>query len=80
MNTQQKDRKYVGRDVIADDVEIAKSDGSFLYDPKGRNYIDFLMGWCVGNIGWGQSEIKKRLAGFKGPEYVCPNFLYEPWA
>ena len=23
-----------------------------LTDARGRKYIDFVMGWCVGNFGW----------------------------
>jgi len=80
MNTQQKDEKYLGRDVPADQLEIVSSDGNYLVDASGKKYIDFLMGWCVGNIGWGNKEIKKRLKSYAGPDYVLPSYLYAPWA
>ena len=75
-----KDKKYLGRDVPpALVVEIVKSKGSFLYGPKGEKYIDFLMGWCVGNVGWGEKEILKRVRSFKGPDYVNSHYLYKSW-
>lgn len=80
MTPQAKDKKYLGRDIPANNLHIIKSDGNFLYDDKGKKYIDFLMGWCVGNIGWGNKEVKARMKKFAGPDYVLPNYLYEPWA
>ncbi|HCU70167.1 MAG TPA: aspartate aminotransferase family protein [Candidatus Moranbacteria bacterium] len=80
MDTKEKDKKYLGRDIEADQLEIVGSDGSHLVDAKGKKHIDFLMGWCVGNIGWGNNEVRKRLKKFTGPDYVLPGYLYKPWA
>ncbi|MEK7673184.1 MAG: aspartate aminotransferase family protein [Patescibacteria group bacterium] len=79
MNLKRIDKKFLARES-SDDIEIVKSEGSFLYDSKGKKYIDFLMGWCVGNIGWGNKEIKKVIKNFDGPTYLKPEFLYKPWA
>lgn len=80
MDTREKDEKYLGRDSSAENVEIIGSSGNYLIDATGKKCIDFLMGWCVGNIGWGNKEIKKRLKNYKGPDYVLPSYLYKPWA
>lgn len=80
MKVKELDKKFLIRDLPAKDLEIVKSDGNFLFDSKGRKYIDFLMGWCVGNIGWGNKEIKKRISQYKGPDYIKPVYLYKPWA
>lgn len=83
MSVLQQDTKYLGRDLKPFPIQISKSDGSYLYDAEDKKYIDFVMGWCVGNIGWGQEEIKKEIQKFLGPEYVLPGipgYLYEPWA
>jgi acetylornithine/succinyldiaminopimelate/putrescine aminotransferase len=80
MNTKEKDKKYLGRDVPAEQLEIVNSKGDYLIDLNGRKYIDFLMGWCVGNIGWGNKDIAKKLNNYKGPTYVLPHYLYKPWA
>lgn len=81
MNTVfQRDKKYLGRDIPAIDLEIVGSEGSYLIDSKGKRYIDFLMGWCVGNLGWGIKEIRDRISNFNGPDYVNPYYLYQPWS
>ena len=44
-----------------------------------RKYIDFVMGWCVGNFGWRPPAIAKSIERFKGPDYVYPGYAYAPW-
>ncbi|MDA1079821.1 MAG: aspartate aminotransferase family protein [bacterium] len=81
-NTSQKDERYIGRDLKAFPLEIAGSDGSYLIDKNGQRYIDFEMGWCVGNIGWSQNEVTEAIKNFTGPTYVVPGmpgYMYEPW-
>ena len=51
---------------------------SSLTDARGRKYIDFMMGWCVGNLGWGNTEIRAAAQKFDGPDYVHPDHLYRP--
>jgi len=80
MNLEEKDKKYLGRDVSATPIEIVSLKGSYLYDSQGKEYIDFLMGWNVGNIGWGIEEVESKIKNFDGPTYVLPGFLYKPWA
>ncbi|MBI5621042.1 aspartate aminotransferase family protein [Candidatus Gottesmanbacteria bacterium] len=79
MRFTQQDQKYIGRDVPAISIEITGAQGSYLYDSTGRRYIDFVMGWCVGNIGWGVREVEKEIENFDGPDYVNPYYLYKPW-
>jgi len=79
MSTFDRDREFFGRDTSPFRLELVKSSGSFLYDKEGNRYIDFLMGWSVGNIGWGNREIREKLRQYDGPEYVNPTYLYEPW-
>jgi 4-aminobutyrate aminotransferase-like enzyme len=80
MSTATEDRQYLGRDLPAQPLEIVGADGAFLIDADGTKYLDFLMGWCVGNLGWGNETIAKKIRSFKGPTYVFPRFLYAPWA
>lgn len=80
MNVLQKDAQFLGRDVPAVPIEVVKTKGNYVYDAKGKRYIDFLMGWCVGNIGWGVPEVEKTIADFDGPDYLNPYYLYKPWA
>jgi len=78
MNLRQLDRKYLGRESAAQDIEVARTKGAFVYDARGRRYIDFLSGWCVGNFGWDTTAIAKSPAR-RRPDYVYPEYLYRPW-
>ena len=44
-------RDPLARDLPAE-LQVAATNGSILTDSRGRKYIDFVMGWCVGNFGW----------------------------
>src|SRR3954469_23058601 len=61
------------------DIEVARARGNYVYDARGRKYIDFVMGWCVGNFGWARPALRRRVHAFDGPDYVYPNYTYEPW-
>ncbi|MCC7570202.1 aspartate aminotransferase family protein [Candidatus Micrarchaeota archaeon] len=71
--------EFLFRDRPAFPIEVVNSDGSYLIDKNGKKYLDFVMGWCVGNAGWKKQEIINRIKKFDGPEYVAPTYLYERW-
>src|SRR3954468_17024094 len=75
---KQLDRAHLGRTSDADDLQIVRADGSYLYDVHGKKYLDFVMGWCVGNLGWNPAEVRARVRDFIGPDYVVPSALYKP--
>lgn len=78
MGLRQLDRKYLGRESDAEDLHVTRTRGAFVYDERGRRYIDFLSGWCVGNFGWDNTAIRKSPAR-RRPDYVYPEYLYRPW-
>lgn len=78
MKLRQLDRRFLAREDEPEDIEVARTNGCYVYDERGRRYIDFLSGWCVGNFGWGNSEITKRPRR-RRPDYVNPEYLYRPW-
>jgi adenosylmethionine-8-amino-7-oxononanoate aminotransferase len=78
VNLRQLDRKYLGRESPAQDLQVARTKDAFVYDARGRRYIDFLSGWCVGNFGWDNTAIAKSPAR-RRPDYVYPEYLYRPW-
>ena len=80
MNLRQLDKRHFGRQDEPEDVVVGNSADSHLTDARGRKYIDFMMGWCVGNLGWGNTEIRAAAQKFDGPDYVHPDYLYRPWA
>jgi acetylornithine/succinyldiaminopimelate/putrescine aminotransferase len=61
------------------DIEVARARGNYVYDARGRKYIDFIMGWCVGNFGWARPALRRRVHAFDGPDYVYPGYTYKPW-
>jgi acetylornithine/succinyldiaminopimelate/putrescine aminotransferase len=61
------------------ELRIARSKGSYVFDARGKKYVDFLMGWCVGNLGWGNAIVHRAAKAFDGPDYVYPHFDYPPW-
>lgn len=60
-------------------MQVAATKGSIVTDSRGRKYIDFVMGWCVGNFGWRAATIANAIERFKGPDYVYPGYSYAPW-
>jgi adenosylmethionine-8-amino-7-oxononanoate aminotransferase len=78
MNLKQRDRKFLARESDPEDIQVARTDGSFIFDVRGRKYIDFLAGWCVGNFGWRGEHIPARATRTR-VDYVYPDYLYEPW-
>ena len=79
MKLKTAERKYFGRETEEFDVEVSRTEGSFIYDRNGKRYIDLFMGWCVGNLGWGNAGVKKAMRNYDGPDYVYPGFHFEPW-
>src|ERR1043166_7168503 len=80
MNLRQLDKKHFGRQNKPNDVIIGSSTDSYVINTRGRKYIDFMTGWCVGNLGWGNTELRAASRKFDGPDYVHPDYLYRPWA
>ena len=63
----------------AEEVQVTAAHGSHVLGRNRKKYIDFLSGWCVGNLGWDRREIRKAIRDFRGPDYVYPGFGYRPW-
>lgn len=80
MDVTRRDRRYLAREDSAEGVQFARSQGCFLFDQHGKKYIDFTAGWCVGNLGWDNKEIRAAVRDFDGPTYVHPDYLYRGWA
>jgi Aminotransferase class-III len=79
MDVAQRDRRYLAREDAAEGVQFSRSQGCFLFDQHGKKYIDFTAGWCVGNLGWSNKEIRAAIRDFDGPTYVHPDYLYRGW-
>jgi adenosylmethionine-8-amino-7-oxononanoate aminotransferase len=79
MDTKTLDKKYLSRNESPDDIILATTEGSYLTDVDGKRYIDLTSGWCVGNLGWGNNELRRAIQNYEGPDYVYPGLFYKPW-
>ena len=79
MKKAPAEARFLARDEPGE-LQVARTEGSFVFDKKSRRYIDFMMGWCVGNFGWGKAVLVKEAKTFRGPDYVYPGYSYAPWA
>ena len=70
---------HLARDEEDSGVRVARSRGSYVFDNRGRKYVDFLAGWCVGNFGWNNPRLVRARRSFSGPDYVYPGYSYAPW-
>lgn len=43
-------------------IAITRGEGCYLYDKKGRRYLDFMGGWCVGTVGWSNPAMAKAIS------------------
>jgi len=61
-------------------ITIVKGEGCLIFDDKGKKYIDFAGGWCVGTHGWGNKEMAKAvMAEAKHALYVPPTLQWKKW-
>ena len=78
MTRPAREMRYLAHES-SPQLQLARSEGNYLFDSRNRRYVDFLMGWCVGNFGWGNEVMEKPARTFSGPDYVYPGFAYRPW-
>lgn len=43
-------------------IKVSKAEGSFIFDDKGKRYIDFTSGWNVTNLGWNHPEVNEAVS------------------
>ena len=78
MSVSSKNYKYLFWDEAPAPIEVTGAKGNYLFEGKKR-YLDFMMGWNVGNIGWNNEAVMKVIRDFDGPNYVTPDYMYRPW-
>lgn len=55
-------------------VDFVRGHGSYVYDKRGKKYLDFQTGWCVGTVGWKNKEMAEAICaqareGFHEPPW-----------
>lgn len=68
--------KYIA-DYDSVPLEFVSGNGCMLYDKKGREFLDFVGGWCVATVGWQNEEIAEAISSqAKIGIYVPPILRY----
>src|SRR6188508_235100 len=76
---RMKNPQFLAQQTDPEGVRIVRASGSYVWDDRRRKYIDFIMGWCVGNLGWAVPEIEEAAARSRHPTYVYPHYDYRAW-
>jgi acetylornithine/succinyldiaminopimelate/putrescine aminotransferase len=55
-------------------VDFVRGEGSWVFDKRGKKYLDFQTGWCVGTVGWKNKEMAEAICaqareGFHEPPW-----------
>jgi acetylornithine/succinyldiaminopimelate/putrescine aminotransferase len=72
-------RRHLVEQVEPEGIRITRAEGSHVWDDQRRKYIDFIMGWCVGNLGWALPEIRDAIGRRNHPDYIFPHYDYKGW-
>lgn len=43
-------------------IDFVRGQGSYLFDKRGKKYLDFQTGWCVGTVGWKNKEMAEAIS------------------
>lgn len=79
MKQQSREEQFFMSTEEPEDIQVVRTTDEFIYDHRGRRYIDFNAGWCVGNLGWGRKEIQAKINPAKVPGYIAPGYHYQGW-
>jgi adenosylmethionine-8-amino-7-oxononanoate aminotransferase len=77
--TTRPRKSRLARSSDAEPLELIAASGSHVFGAHRKRYIDFMSGWCVGNLGWDNEVVAKAITEFEGPDYVYPGHGYRPW-
>lgn len=55
-------------------VDFVRGERSWIFDARGKKYLDFQTGWCVGTVGWKNPEMAEAICaqareGFHEPPW-----------
>lgn len=57
-------------------ITITKAQGSYIYDEKGKKYLDFLSGWSVSNLGHRPQPVVDAIKAQADKLIHVPNVFY----
>ena len=71
-----KDQKYYAQTVRRQPVVIVKGEGSRVWDADGKEYLDFVAGWAVDNLGHSHPVITQAIVEQAGTLLQTSNQFY----
>jgi predicted acetylornithine/succinylornithine family transaminase len=57
-------------------ITVVRGEGSYIYDDKGRKYLDFMSGWGVSNLGHRPRPVVEAITGQVQELIHAPNVFY----
>ena len=60
-------------------IVMERGEGMFLFDTKGKSYLDFIGGWAVNALGHSPVEIEKALCEQGGRLLNASPYFLNPW-
>ena len=71
-----KEQKYYAQTVRRQPVVIVKGEGSRVWDADGKEYLDFVAGWAVNNLGHSHPVITQAIVEQAGTLLQTSNQFY----
>ncbi len=71
-----KEQKYYAQTVRRQPVVIVKGEGSRVWDADGKEYLDFVAGWAVNNLGHSHPTITQAIVEQAGTLLQTSNQFY----
>ncbi|MCL5674851.1 MAG: aspartate aminotransferase family protein [Candidatus Omnitrophica bacterium] len=72
-------QQFVVGSYKRDDIVFVKGKGSYLWDIKGKKYIDFFPGWAVSGLGHCPKNVVKSICRQAKILMHLSNNFYHPW-
>lgn len=72
-------QKYVVGSYTRSELVFVKGSGSYLWDSKGKKYLDFFPGWAVSGIGHSHPNVAKSIKEQVEILIHISNNHYHPW-
>lgn len=74
--TQEEFDQYVLPSYPRFPITIARAEGSYIYDDQGKQYLDFLSGWGVSNLGHRPPQVVEAIQRQVEQLIHVPNVFY----
>ena len=71
-----REQKYYAQTVRRQPVVIVKGEGSRVWDANGKEYLDFVAGWAVNNLGHSHPTITQAIVEQAGTLLQTSNQFY----